>query len=91
MREITRYRIDPPRSISRHSRREYEYPNRKIIATIVLDRTCDAIPRFFTAYLVQPGVNFPPCIPIGGENNWGEGFSWKRAEALLAKAVQRDA
>ena len=92
MKEIDRYRIDPPNSINRHSCRLYEFSGRRI----VLDRTCDASPRFFSSFQEIVGFKsggqpiFPPRILVGGKEYWGDGFSWKRAETTIAEVLQTE-
>lgn len=72
------------RAINKHSVRVYEHEGR----LYTLDRTLDACPPFFTLTL-QPasGSGLSETIKVQGRGCWGDGYLWRRAEAIAVEVV----
>lgn len=74
------------RAINKHSTRTYEDESGNLYK---LDRTLDGAPPFFAAYGPY-GPDFRGVLPrllIDGKEYWGDGISWKKAEAILRRAL----
>ena len=73
------------KSINWHSCRFYAFENEEFM----IDKTTDACPPFFTLYAYHPELtmlNTP--IPVNGDELWGDGLSWKKAEKLAELAIR---
>ncbi len=65
------------RAINKHSTRTYDTAK----GPVVLDRTCDAVPRYFQALGFPPGLaGIMPVIEIPGME---DARSWEAAERAL--------
>lgn len=65
--------------INRHSVRVYEFDGERFS----LDRTTDAAPPFFTAHNLNHAGGIAPVLQVDGLEFWGDGLSWRMAEAKL--------
>ena len=70
-------------AINRHSIRVYKIDNR----TFVLDRTLDGVPPFYQLTETIPGRFLAKTIPINDKDYWGDGISWRNAEAAVIKEL----
>lgn len=58
---------------------------------VMLDRTNDGAPPFFTAHDLTSGAVIPPYIKVDGQDTWGDGLPWRAAEAALLRVLQGEA
>jgi len=74
------------RAINRHSERRYRDQNGKLY---VLSKTLDGIPPFFEAYgpYTAEHVGILPRLHVNGQEYWGDGRSWKHAEAAFCREL----
>jgi hypothetical protein len=87
-------------AINKHSVRYYGHGGQHYR----LDRTLDASPPFFTleSLQVNPGQDFerayfygelphqiPKTLKVNGQRHWGDGFTWKQAEAMAEMTLKR--
>jgi hypothetical protein len=90
MLEIKNCREYVRKSINRHSCRVYKNGD----SFYMLDRTTDASPPFFTFYALsgdpQITTSQPKEIKVNGKSYWGDGISWKKAEAIIEPIVDND-
>jgi len=70
-------------AINRHSQRHYLLGPREIY----IDRTLDGCPKFFQLLEKVPGRFTSKTILVDGEEYWGDGLSWRNAEAKMMKTL----
>ena len=79
-----------PDTINHHIQRVYEHEG----SFYMLDKTLDGAPPFYTFY----GLHFDPrkdCgmptrIEVEGKEYWGDGLTWKEAEAKIETIILSD-
>ena len=73
------------KAINKHSTRIYQYgPNR-----YMLDRNLSIDPPLYTLYKPDRTERIlTPIVKVDGEELWGDGLSWKKAEAKAKAAVE---
>lgn len=86
MREIEReYRRAGENSINAHSTRTYNADGE----LLMLDRTTDASPRFYTLWHIRQDDGFSSAIKVGGNIHFGDGLPWSRAIEMVLKSRER--
>jgi hypothetical protein len=76
-------------AINRHSIRHYVSSSG---SEYTLDRTLDGCPPFFTLWAHTTSrhafiPSFGRAVPVDGAEQWGDGWSWSRAEAAALAAI----
>jgi len=87
LREIRRETYgNDARAINRHSERVYT-DGRKRLYT--LSKTLDGLPPFYEAYgpYTADCEGLLPRLRVDGEEYWGDGWSWRRAEQAFCRAI----
>lgn len=96
IKELRRYRTySDTNSINRHTVRVYTVNE----SFYMLERTTDANPPFFALYslsavytndskLSELSVDDAP-ISVNGRLFWGDGLSWKKAEAMMFVELEK--
>jgi len=72
------------KAINRHSVREYFCNGNRY----GLDRTLDVIPPIFKLYLIPEDPGLCPTVLVNGEEYWGSGITWKKAEEIALPAIR---
>ena len=90
MKELYREESRLPETINHHHKRTYEHEG----SFYMLDKTMDGVPPFYAFY----GLHFDPRIECGmptmikvdDQEYWGDGISWKEAEAKVWLIIESD-
>jgi len=78
------------RAINRHSVRVYrsKRPVDKEPIEFYLNRTLDGCPPFYCLYFYKPVSARPTMMTVEGEEYWGGGLTWGKAEVLAMGAIR---
>jgi hypothetical protein len=89
MKEIIEARIESS-GINHHHQRVYEHD----CSFYMLDKTMDSIPPFykFHALHFDPRNTYgqPTTIKVYDKEYWGNGYTWKQAEAIIYNIIVND-
>lgn len=84
------------RAINRHSVRYYQWSDPKQHSGFfMIDRTLDGVPPFYELLDLDhdPRTDHKPYIPrtikIDGQRYFGDGLSWRDAEIIARKEIER--
>lgn len=72
-------------AINKHSVRTYEVEG---FGDVRLSRTLDGCPPFFELYYFKAGAAISTSIPVDGGRYFGDGLTWREAEAKMREAME---